>query len=312
MHERDRAAAGEVARELGERRRVGARERVDRLRAVADDAQVGTIAEPGAQQAGLQRRGVLELVDEQVPEPPALRGREVGVALDRVGAPSEEIVEVEPALAALLGLVAGVEVGELGRRSGQPALGRPGRGGVLLGRDHARLRPLDLGRDIGDRHRDRRARRAPGAEQRPEHPALAIEDARRLLAAVGGAPRSWASASAWKVPAVTAPSTPSASSRSTSSPAARRVNVTASTCRASAVCSRTRNAMRRVSTRVLPEPAGARIASGACGSVTAALMRVEIRQQRVVFTHEGDRTGRVRRRASIRVRRGRRKREGPE
>ena len=69
--------------------------------------------------------------------------------------------------------------------------------------------------------------------------------------------RSWASASAWNVPAVTAVSTPSASSRSTSSPAARRVKVTASTWRASASCSRTRNAIRRVSTRVLPDPAGA-------------------------------------------------------
>src|SRR5207249_10450074 len=56
---------------------------------------------------------------------------------------------------------------------------------------------------------------------------------------------------------------------STSSPAARRVKVTASTCRASASSSRTRQAILRVRTRVLPDPAGARIASGKCVSVTA-------------------------------------------
>ena len=60
----------------------------------------------------------MELVDEQVAEPPALRGREVGVALDRFGAVCQEVIEVEPAVAALVGLVAGVELGELGRRPG--------------------------------------------------------------------------------------------------------------------------------------------------------------------------------------------------
>jgi hypothetical protein len=54
--------------------------------------------------------------------------------------------------------------------------------------------------------------------------------------------------------------------------------------------------MRRVSTRVLPEPAGARIASGPCGSVTArALVRVEVGEQPVGFGHAPDGTGRVRR-----------------
>ena len=187
VHERDRAAAGEVPRELGERRRVGARERVDRLRAVADDAQVGAVAEPRAQQPGLERRRVLELVDEQVPEAPALGGREVGVALDRVGAPTEEIVEVEPALAALLGFVAGVELGELARPGAAAGARRRG----------PRRRTARAGSSGPSPTRSRPRRRrsparptrptAPRAEQRPEHPALAVEDARRLLAAVGGA-----------------------------------------------------------------------------------------------------------------------------
>ena len=81
--------------------------------------------------------------------------------------------------------------------------------------------------------------------------------------------------------------------RSTSSPAARRVNVTASTCRASASSSRTRHAIRRVSTRVLPDPAGARIASGTCVSVTR---RADARRgRRAVCRARSDRTGDLRR-----------------
>ncbi len=84
-------------------------------------------------------------------------------------------------------------------------------------------------------------------------------------------PRSWASARAWNVPAVS--ERVDAQRLEPVDQLARRraaVNVTASTCLASAWPSRTRYAMRRVSTRVLPEPAGARIASGVCGSTTAA------------------------------------------
>ena len=102
-HERDRRAAREHEAEVEERRRVGAREAVDRLGGVADDGEVVAVAEPRAEQAELQRRGVLELVDEQVPEAPALRGRELVVALDRVGAAAEHVVEVEDAALALLG-----------------------------------------------------------------------------------------------------------------------------------------------------------------------------------------------------------------
>ena len=108
--------------------------------------------------------------------------------------------------------------------------------------------------------------------------------------------RSCAGASAWNVPAVTELSTPNASSRSTNSPAARRVNVTTSTWRASASCSRTRNATRRVEHAGLAGAGGredrqrrARIGDG------GALVRIEIGQQRVLVRHAGDRTGRVRR-----------------
>ena len=94
--ERDRRAAGEGPVERDERRRVGAREAVDRL-APGRRRRVRSVrvAEPRAQQPELQRRRVLELVDEEVAEPPALPGRELLVARDRVGAPAEHVVEVD-------------------------------------------------------------------------------------------------------------------------------------------------------------------------------------------------------------------------
>ena len=45
----------------------GAGEGVDRLVGVADHAQVVAVAEPGVEQALLQRRDVLVLVDDEVP-----------------------------------------------------------------------------------------------------------------------------------------------------------------------------------------------------------------------------------------------------
>ena len=87
---------------------------------------------------------------------------------------------------------------------------------------------------------------------------------------VGPAPRSWASAMAWNVPAVTDRARRAGARRSRSSPAALRVKVTARTCAGSTRRSRDCHAMRRVSTRVLPDPAPARIANGAPRLVTAS------------------------------------------
>ena len=88
-HEADvgEALGREPAPEAGEVRRVGAGEPVDRLVGVADHAQVGPVAEPRAHEPELRRARVLELVDEEVTEPPSLRSRELGVALEHVGAP---------------------------------------------------------------------------------------------------------------------------------------------------------------------------------------------------------------------------------
>src|SRR5437764_7855933 len=75
----------------------------------------------------------------------------------------------------------------------------------------------------------------------------------------------------WKVPAATWSRTPSWASRVPSWPAARRVKVRASTWRGSAVPRATRQAMRRVRALVLPDPAPARMQSGAASLVTASV-----------------------------------------
>ena len=81
--------------------------------------------------------------------------------------------------------------------------------------------------------------------------------------------RSWARATAWNVPAVGSSRIPSRRSRVRNSPAALRVKVSASVCEGSIASVAACHAIRRVSTRVLPDPAGARIASGWAASVTA-------------------------------------------
>ncbi len=110
-------------------------------------------------------------------------GRELLVARDRVGAAAEDVVEVDEVPPALLGLVAGVVLGDPPGSAGWPAPGRVGRGLVVVGGDEARLRPFDLGRDVGDRHG---GGRAPGADDRAEQAGLAVEHPRRFAVALGG------------------------------------------------------------------------------------------------------------------------------
>ena len=149
MHERHAAAAWEIAPEVGEGRRVGAREAVDRLGGVADDAEIGPFSQPRAQQTQLQRRRILEFVDEKVAEAPLLRRREFGVALEGVGRACQQVVEVEEVALALLQFVALVQRGNFGGRPRQPPVRGACRRDELLGRHHACLRPLDFGGDVG-------------------------------------------------------------------------------------------------------------------------------------------------------------------
>ncbi len=161
--ERDDGGAREMLGERQQRCCIRAREAVDRLCRIADDAEVGARTEPGTEQPELQRCGVLELVDEHVPEAPALGGRERRVLPDRVRAQPEQVVEVVGALAALLAFVAGVDAGDIVEGSGRPAAGRARRGRVQLGPHEAGLGPLDLGREVGERGRGDRPRAAiPG------------------------------------------------------------------------------------------------------------------------------------------------------
>ncbi len=169
----DHLGARVVLGEAGEEPGVGAVPAVDRLVGVADHAQVGPVAQPGPQEALLERVDVLVLVDEQVAEAPVLGGGDGGVALDPLGAALEQVIEVDDAAAPLVVLVALVPVGD--------ALGVDGRrsAGALHGvrvaprRHHASTRPLDLGGEV--RGRDP----AGVAEDPPEDAALAVEEGGR-------------------------------------------------------------------------------------------------------------------------------------
>ena len=170
-----------MAREPRQIAGIGTGEAVDRLVAVAHHAQVGPVAEPGAYQPQLCRADVLELVDEQMAEPPALRRLELLVVFERVGAPPDQIVEVDETAAPLLVLVALVDRGDLGRGSGGlPA--RLGGGGLVgLGTDEASLGPLDLAGELAG------AERGFGAlhvEHRHEDARLAFEDGRHRAVAI--------------------------------------------------------------------------------------------------------------------------------
>jgi hypothetical protein len=158
-----------VGGEVEQVRGVGAVPAVDRLVGISHHGQVGPVAEPGAQQPLLERVDILVLVYEQVAEPPALGGRERRVGGDGIGGQGEEVVEVDQAAAALVGLVAAVPLGDALEVDGHPAVGLRGGDGVAVRGDESGARPLDLRGEV--RRRD--PRRA--AEDPPEDAALAVE-----------------------------------------------------------------------------------------------------------------------------------------
>ena len=169
------ASAREVTGEGGEQVGVRAGEPVDRLIRVTDDAEIGPVAQPRAHEAELRGAGVLELVDEEVPEPPPLHRAELGVLLESVGTPPDQVVEVEDAAATLLVLVAVVDLGDLVRGARRLAMCLGGRGRVAVGADEPRLRPFDLGRDLT---RGERRLWPPTTDEGEEEPDLALDDAR--------------------------------------------------------------------------------------------------------------------------------------
>ena len=272
--ELDDLGRGPVAVDVEQEAGVGAVPPVDRLLRVAHGGDVVAVAPPRLEQPELQRVHVLELVDEQVAEAPALGGGEAVVLLEGAGAQREQVVEVDEPAALLARLVGGVDLGDqLGlerRLGGSP---RHDRLGVVVRGDHPGLGPLDLRGQVGG-HASARPAGDLGGEL-GEHPALAVEQGRvRVRPWSAQRVRSAPQATAWKVPAVASPRRPRRPSRSSSSPAALRVKVRASTCRGSAAPVATRWAMRRVRTRVLPDPAGARTTRGMAVEVTAAALGV--------------------------------------
>ena len=106
-HLRRRPVAVDVEQEAG----VGAVPAVDGLLRVADREHVVAGAPPRLEQPELQRVHVLELVDEEVAEAPALGGGEPVVLLEGSGAQREQVVEVDQPGALLVRLVGAVALG---------------------------------------------------------------------------------------------------------------------------------------------------------------------------------------------------------
>ena len=136
---------------IRERREIGARgpgERVDRLVLVADDAQVGAVAEPQLEQPLLERVRVLILVDAE----PALARTDSGgglrVAFEEIDGADQQVVEVDPIRACLRAFVAGEDLDEQVDRDGRLTAGLGGAAGdgALVGRrrEPPALGPLDL------------------------------------------------------------------------------------------------------------------------------------------------------------------------
>ena len=138
------AAVGHRGQQFG----VGAVPPVDGLVRVADDEQVGAVAQPLPQQGVLERVHVLELVDVEVAVAPADRGGVVGVGPQVPGGEGQEVVEVDQSLPPLLLGVADHDLGQVGGRDGGLASGGGGRGAIVVGFDRAGPGPVDLGHHV--------------------------------------------------------------------------------------------------------------------------------------------------------------------
>ncbi len=149
---------GGAGQELGksiEQGGVGTVPGVDGLAGVAHHEEIAVVPEPCLEQSPLGRVDVLELVDEEVPDPPPLGGRRGRGPLRGAGAARHEIVEVEHVAPRLLRDVGGVDLGdvEMGTAEHRVATRCPGRRRVVLGAEHAHLGPVDLAEHGGDLRR---------------------------------------------------------------------------------------------------------------------------------------------------------------
>ena len=141
----DRRGRGKLGREVAEVGRVGAGEGVDGLRRVADDAQLVATAQPEVEQGRLERRDVLELVDDEAFVLAPDLGRDPLVVGEQAGSEEQDVLHVHPALGALDVLVAAEDPRHgLGSVAGDRAPAGRRDAGIVVGMDVADLGPLDL------------------------------------------------------------------------------------------------------------------------------------------------------------------------
>ena len=145
-----------------------ARERVDRLVVVADDAEVVAFAEPAFEQTLLEEVDVLVLVDREGVVAGAERLARALVLVVQADGELEQVLEVDQAPSLLAALVAREDAGHEVWRDRRLVLAEALE--VGRGREAAVLRPLDLVREIGER---------PEPE-RPRERARALLDEERL------------------------------------------------------------------------------------------------------------------------------------
>src|ERR1019366_2886218 len=74
---------------------IGAVPAVDGLAGVAHHEEVGPVPEPPIEDPPLGPVHILELVDEEVPDPPAGGGSHRAVGFEEIGAAGQEVVQVD-------------------------------------------------------------------------------------------------------------------------------------------------------------------------------------------------------------------------
>ena len=262
---------GEGPLELQDVADVRAAPAVDRLVGVPDDADVAVRLAQQLDDLVLRVVRVLELVDEDVAEALLVRGPHVVVGLQQVGRHHEQVVEVERVGPQQAALVQRVDLGDALAERVRPAAGflaerlEVDQLGLGLADDalhRPRRQPLLVEAELGGDHLDEPAR--VGVVVDGEGGAVA-RAGRRWCAECAGRP------SGRSRPTSSRPGGPTSSAtRVRISPAALLVKVMARMPHGGASPVAMRWAMRRVSTRVLPEPAPAMIRSGPPRCSTAA------------------------------------------
>ena len=187
--------------ELGEGGEAGAPEAVDRLVVVAHDHHVvGPVrrATEELDELDLGDVGVLELVDEDVPELALPAAQDVGLGPEQPGDEGDLLAEVEGAAPGELGLVRVVDAGELAqpddlerRRVAHVVVGQLVDLRQVLGREPTRPVRLPIAGDrpprlaIGDLVQPRAVEVGPGALARPEVGVPGADLAQRPEVALG-------------------------------------------------------------------------------------------------------------------------------